>query len=250
MLSHILILIVLAFFGAFVQTVAGFGISFFTLPALLVFFSPPTAITVSLLVADVICLLVLFGEHRKREFSWPLVLRVVIASFPGLIIGAFIITKIHKETLQIVVGILIVVAILLQEFAFPKPTKSPRLSTGSLISGFFAGFLNSSASLAAPPLVLWLRSCIVTTNQVRDTLAVSFLFMNNVSILVIYLFKPVSFSAQGLMIFAATAPAIIIAHQCGRKFLPNINPHRYRTLLLIMVVIAGVSTIILGIVKL
>jgi uncharacterized membrane protein YfcA len=250
MLSQIIVIGLLAFFGVIVQTVAGFGLAFFILPALLAYFSPPTAVTITLLVADVSCLLILFAEKRRRQFSWSIVLRLALFAVPGLILGAFIMTRMRKEILQIIIGVLIILAVLVQEYVFPKATKPLRFSKWGALSGFTAGALNAAASMAPPPLVLWLRSYKTSLNQIRDTLSVSFLIMNNASILVIYFFKPVSLTVKGLTVFAIITPLIILGNYVGRRLLPKINPKHHRKILFILVFLAGCSSIALGINKL
>jgi uncharacterized membrane protein YfcA len=249
-LSQIIIIALFAFAGTLFQTVTGFGVSFFLPPILLLYFSPSTAITVGLLVADVICLLVLFAERRSREFSWPIVRMLIIAALPGLVIGALIVTQIHKEVLQIVIGLLIIIGVTIQEYVFPKPSRPPRLSGLSVATGFTAGLMNSSAALAAPPLVLWLRSCIVTPNQMRDTLSVTFLGMNTLSVLVIYFLKPMSLTSHGMLIFLFLLPVVLVAHRFGKRLVARIDPLHYRRLILIALSLAGVANILLGIAKL
>jgi uncharacterized protein len=247
MIAEMLILALLAGISTFVQTIAGFGGSFFILPALLVFFNAPTAITFSLLLGNAICLLVLFAEKRKREFSWPLVLGFAVTALPGLLMGAYVVTRIDKEILQIAIGILIIAALLVQEYAFPQASKAPRFSWSGLSAGFLAGVLNASAALAAPPLVLWLRSRIVTPNQFRDTLAVCFLLMNQMSIVTLYIFKPEAFTPRGFLIFASIAPIVFFAHRLGKYVLPNISSDKHKKIIFYLVILAGLSSIILGI---
>lgn len=232
--------------GVVTQTVIGFGIAFFLVPALLVYFSPPVTVTVMLLVGSALCLMVLWNERRINELSWPIVRRLFIAAIPGILLGAYIVTHINKAWLQIIIGILIVASVIVQAYVFPKPTKPLKISRGITISGFAAGLLNASAAQAAPPMLLWLRSHITTPNQIRHNLAAAMLLMNILSIITIHFLKPASLGTEGLLIFVYLLPIILVGNILGKLLLRRINTKQFHQIIFIAIIVAGVFSVIVG----
>lgn len=245
-MGALLVLSIATALGVVVQTVAGFGFLFFLTPALLLYFTPPVAVTISLLAGNTLSLLVLFAERRRREVSTWLVVKLLIVAVPGLLLGAFLITVVPKHVLQLIVGVMIIAAALIQQFVFPKPTTGLRFSAAGALSGLTAGVLNSSTSMGGPPLALWLRSHRTTRNQVRDTLAAVFLGLNCGGIASILLFSRHALTSRGVVVSVLLIPVIIVAHVVGRRLAARINAEQYRHLVLGAVIAAGVFSIVAG----
>lgn len=240
---------VIAFFalsGIIFQTVVGFGVSSFITPALLVYFNPPIAVTVTLLMATVLCLVVLYSERNQSELSWPIVVRLFIAAVPGLLIGSYVVTRIDKSLLQIIVGLLIILGAVVQEHIFPRPTKQLAVSRGINVSGFVAGLLNASAAQAAPPLVLWMRTHKSRPNQLRHNLAAAFILMNLASIMTIHFLKHGSLSAKGFEIFLLLLPLVILGNVLGRFINTKIDMKHHRSIVLLSLIVIGLVTVGLG----
>jgi len=240
------VIALLALAGIIFQTVVGFGVSSFITPVLLVYFNPPIAVTVTLLMATVLCLVVLYSERSHLELSWAIVFRLFIAAVPGLLIGSYIVTRIDKAVLQIIVGLLIILGAVVQEYIFPKPTKQLGVSKGINASGFISGILNASAAQAAPPLVLWMRAHKSRPNQLRHNLAAAFILMNVASIITIHFLKHGSLSAKGFEVFLMLLPLIILGNISGRYLGSKINIKQYHAIVFWAVVIAGVVSALLG----
>jgi len=246
-MNEVLVIGLLALTGVIFQTVVGFGLASFLTPFLLLYFSPPISVTVTLVAGTVLCLALLIGERRDNELVWPVILRLFIAAVPGLLIGSYIVTKIDKSTLQIVVGILIIVGVIVQEYIFPKPTRRFGVSKGINVSGFIAGIFNASAAQAAPPMILWMRSHKSTPNQIRHNLSAAFILMNICSITVIHFLKHGSLSSKGLQVCIFLLPVVILGNLIGKYLAKRIDAKRHRSIVFVAVVIAGLVSIFLGV---
>lgn len=236
-----------AFAGTLSQRAVGFGVPLFLVPVLLVYFSAPIALVSFLLIATTSNILVLYAHHDKREIIWPIVWRLFIAAVPGLIIGGYVATHADKTLLQIIVGLAVIVAITIQEFAFLKSTMPLRVSRGISLSGFIAGLLNSSVGVSAPALVLWLRTHRCTPNQIRHNLAVIFMLMNVVSFGAIYVSKPSSLSLKPLYIFGALLPVAVLGNFVGQFVARRISRQQFERIMLAVVIMTGAMSIVLGI---
>jgi uncharacterized membrane protein YfcA len=239
-----------AFAGALTQRAVGFGVPFFLVPVLLVYFQPPLAIIIFLLVATTSNLLVIFAHKDKKEIIWPVVSRLFITALPGLVAGAFVVTRIDKSILQVIVGTLIILSICIQEFAFPKPSSPLQVSRGINLSGFIAGFLNTSVGVSGAALILWFRAHICKPNQVRHNLAALFMLMNIVSFISIYVAKPTTLSARPLVIFAELLPVVLVGNFAGQLIAGRINKKQFERAIFAIVVATGVMSMVFGVVKL
>lgn len=247
---ELVVIVVFALLGVITQRIVGFGIASFLVPVLLIYFNAPISVTVTLFVATTSCLVLLYNDRKSSQLHWPIISRLFIAAIPGLLLGSYIVTRIDRAVLQIIIGILIIVSTIVQEYAFPKPTTPLRVSRGINISGFMAGLLNACAAQAPAPLVLWMRSHIATPNQIRHNLAATFIFMNITSITVIHLLKPSSLDSKGIMIFGLLVPVIVVGNFFGKILANKINPAQYRKIVLVTIIVAGTVSIALGVANL
>jgi uncharacterized membrane protein YfcA len=234
------------FAGVLSQRLVGFGVPSFLVPILLVYFQPPVAIIIFLLVATASNLLTTFAHKDKREIIWPVVIRLFVAAIPGLIVGAIVVTHINKSLAQIIVGTLVIAGLCIQEFVFPRPVTPLQISRGITLSGLIAGFLNSSVGVSAAALVLWFRTHVCTPNQLRHNLAVIFMLMNVVSFGSIYLTKPSTFNAKPFIIFIDLLPVVLLANFTGHFIAQRIHAKQFGRVVFVAVVMTGLLSIVLG----
>jgi uncharacterized membrane protein YfcA len=247
---EVLLIATATFIGVLSQRLVGFGVPSFLVPVLLIYFSPPITILIFLLAATTSNFLTIFAHRDKREIVWSVVFRLFIAAVPGLLLGAFVVTHINKSLAQIAVGIFVIVGLSIQEFAFPKPTLPLQISRGINLSGFVAGFLNTSVGVSASALILWFRTHICTPNQVRHNLGVIFVLMNIVSFASIYVTKPQTITAKPFIVYAWLLPVILIGNFIGHLLAKRINPKQFQKTVFVAVVVAGSLSIILGAISL
>jgi uncharacterized protein len=244
---EISIIALFTFLGVVAQTIVGFGVAALLIPILFLVFDPPTAITIILCVANILCILVLWNERQDLKLDWVVVMRLWTASLPGILLGAYILTHLEKRLLLITIGLLIITTTMIQEYIFPKPVKPLGVSKGITISGFMAGLLTSAATTAPAPLVLWMRQHTATPDQIRHNLAAIFLLMNIASIPVIYWFRNSSLQPKGLLIVIVMIPVIIAGYALGRYAGKRINIRHYRKLVFVAVIFSGIVCLALGI---
>lgn len=179
-----------AMFGVITQRVVGFGIAPFLSPVALIFFIPPVAVVTTIFVGTLSCLIILYQARKHSVVIRAVVARILVAAIPGLILGAYIVTRIDKAILQIILGILVIIAVLIQEYALPKPTRPLGVTKGISASGFLAGLFNATAANGAPPMAMWLRTHTSTPDQIRQNIAAMFIVVNLCSLTAIYTLRP------------------------------------------------------------
>lgn len=235
--------------GVVSQRVVGFGIAAFLSPVALIFFKPSNAVAVTLLVGTLSCMIVLFDHRHQWAVLWPVVFRLLIAAIPGLLLGAYIVTRIDKGFLQIALGMVVIAGVFIQERAFPKPTQALGITRGISLGGFFAGFLNAAAANGAPAMIIWMRSHTSTPTQIRQNFAALFVFMNLCSLTAIHSLQPQSFNSRTITTFLLLVPIIIVANELGARLTKRVSPQQYEKLVVTLIIVTGLVSIGLGVAR-
>jgi uncharacterized membrane protein YfcA len=247
MTLEISIIVLAAFIGAFVQTIVGFGILLFLTPILLVFLSPPTAIMSAFVAGTLMAGLTLFTEKRKTEIVSNYLIYLILVSSPAVLIGTYILAHTQKAYLLIIVGITVITGLLIQHLSFSEPHPKYRSGKWTALTCFVAGVFNGSTSMSGPPLALWLRSFSTNIHEIRDTFAVSFLYLNILSFISINIAKPSSITKQSLIIMALLVPVILAGHKIGTKVLRKININHFRIVFSFAILTTGIISLVTGI---
>ena len=174
-----LLLVAAVLVGISVQAAIGFGFAFFAAPAAFAAFPPEQAVTVVLLLAIAIGCLVLFGERRTPEIARRPVWILVWAALPGMVVGAWLVTRADRELLQLLVGVMVLAGALLQAFGArraPRAAAPSRGGTGLEVGGgLLAGVLGTSVTVNGPVVVLVLSRLGLRGGRLRDSLAAALL---------------------------------------------------------------------------
>jgi uncharacterized membrane protein YfcA len=245
-----IIILIFALIGVITQRIVGFGIAPFLAPVLLIFYEPAVAVVTTILVGTLSCLIILFRSRHNFMVIPKIVLNIVLGAIPGLVIGAYIVTRVDKAPLQIVTGMVVISAVLIQEYVMPKPTRTLHDTKWSGVSGFTSGLLNATAANGAPPMALWMRTHIVTPEQIRQNLAAMFIFVNTCSLTTIYLMDSASFNTQVFNTFALIVPSVIAGNYIGSYLNTRINIKLYEKLITATIMLTGAVSIALGLEKL
>ncbi|HYF96420.1 MAG TPA: sulfite exporter TauE/SafE family protein [Patescibacteria group bacterium] len=250
MFPEITFIIIAAFIGVIVQSVSGMGMMLFLTPTLLLFLSPPTAIITGLISGILLSSLILLNEHRKREALYNYLPYLLLASIPGIFIGAQLISKISKSHLLIMVGLMILTTVFLQKIKFNHPHSRFESKKWAILSGLVAGIFNASTSMGGPALALWIRSFTKKIHPLRDTLNICFIFLNILSIFFILSVNSGSITKDSLWINALLVPIIFCGHFLGKALLRKVSVDKFRFYVFLAITMAGLFSLISGISKL
>ena len=243
---EIIIIALACLAGIVTQRVLGFGTSLFLVPALLLYVNAPTAVSVTLILGSIVCLVILYDGRHQRALQLPVLIRLFLASIPGIILGTLIIIWVDKSLLQVVIGTLILISLYIQNSFFPKPTKNLKVAKGINISGFSAGLLGAIAAMAPPPLLLYLRSFIVSPEQIRQMLSAVFLLMNAIFFPALLVLEPESLDERATKIVLLLVPVVVVAMMLGKHASKKLNKKQYNRIINIVLFATAISTIVLG----
>ena len=235
--------------GASLQSATGFGFALVLGPAAFAVFEPVDAVFVLLASGALLSFLVLFAERRPREHR-PADLRLILAaSVPGMVGGVFILAALEREPLQVLVGLGVLFAVSLQARTAPQHSPQPTSHPATLRAGtgLITGLLTTTTSTNGPPLVLLFQRLGYRPAEQRDSLAAAFLFLDVVGAIIV-----VPFLIDGEGIAAATlaliAASTVAGQELGRRIFVRLSPRAFRSAGLVLVTIAGVASIVAGLV--
>jgi uncharacterized membrane protein YfcA len=236
--------------GATVQSATGFGFALILSPALFAVLDPYEAVTALLGLGLALNLLVLFGEGRPGPVRWRAIAPMLLAALPGLALGTALLALLPKPTLQIVVGIAVLVAAALQgrgdgsaAEADPGEGRATEPSLGSACAvGLASGALTTSTSVSGPPIVLWLQAHGVRPDELRASLAASFLVLNLVGGAAVLVAGGTG-EAVGAAIIAPLLALTLVGHLLGARLFRRLDARRFRSIALGLVALAGAASV-------
>lgn len=244
-----LLVAIAALVGATLQSASGFGFALVLGPALFGVLEPEEALTTLLVLGTALNLLVLLAEGRRREVHANQLSVILVAAVPGVILGVLILRTLSKPALEVIVGIAVVIAVALQATASRRSAAraaSTALLAGAAVVGLTTGILTTSTGTSGPPLVLWFQRIGLNPTAMRDTLAAAFLSLNALGAVALFSLgnDPGAPSALELALLMALT---IIGYLGGRELFRRLSSESFRTIGLLVVVAAGVASVIAGI---
>src|SRR5699024_10861640 len=148
-IMNIIIFILIILIASIIQTSTGFGFSILATPFLLLLFAPNEAIQINLVLSLLISL-TLFSKI-KQDVNNTIVLRFIIGSSLGLILGIVIFLLLDVGTFKLTVSIIILVLTLLLVLRFRIKQHPKR----DILVGTISGTLTTSIGMPGPPLLLY-----------------------------------------------------------------------------------------------
>jgi uncharacterized protein len=237
-----------AFVGASVQSATGFGFALILGPALFAVLSPYEAVTALLLLGLLLNVLVLLD--RAGPVRWRIIGPLLAFALPGLGVGAALLAVLSKPVLQIAVGAAVVVAAALQwrsDTVSARPAE-PTLSSAIAV-GVASGALTTSTSVSGPPIVLWLRAHRLAPGEMRASLAASFLVLNLAGGIVVLVAHGEG-ALAGPEVLLPLAALVTAGYGLGAWAHGRLDQQRFRSLVLALVVAAGVASAVAGLASL
>ena len=222
--------------GAVVQAATGFGFALVLSPALFAVLDPVEAVTALLVLGAALSVLVLLEGHEVRP---RLLAPMLLASLPGLTLGALLLSALSKEALQVGVGVAVVAAALWQ-----LRHRAARTLPAS-VAGVLSGALTTSISINGPPLVLWLEGEGIRPAEFRATLAAAFLALDVVGAALI-----VSTQGRAAVELEAVGPllaCVLGGYWVGALAFRRLDPERFYPVVLGLVICTGIASVLAGI---
>lgn len=224
------------FLGALAQRTTGLGFALVASPLLIAALGPVEGVALGNLLSACICLVVL--SRVWRDVLWrPLFLLSVPAAIT-VPLGAWVVKNTPTTALAVLVGCLALIAVLivaLSRQSFLLPGRS-----GAILSGGVSGFMNATAGVGGPVIVIhaiserWPHAVFLGTGQVF------FLFINVLSL------WSKGVPDANLWLWLGVALSLIGGAVAGEFAARHISAKTARALVLVLASVGSVSVIIRG----
>jgi uncharacterized protein len=225
--------------AAFMGGVTGFGYSFVATPLLLLIGFPlPYVVTANMTVAGITRISV---AYRFRADATPRRAGGMIAGcVPGLWLGALVLTSVDESSIELVAGLILMIAAVLLWRALSAPPPPP-LPGAAPVAGFLGGLLGTATSLNGVAPVLLLARDKASPRSFQADLALYFVAANAVGLLIL--------AVQGAIDEEALVPAALVwlpgslaGNLAGTAIGPRLPEVAFRHLVLAVVFVAGAVT--------
>ena len=224
---------VLAFSGAVVQGIIGFGMGVLAIPILSL--ADPGLVPVAGIVGSVAMpVIALIDEHRHLD--WRVVAWVVLGFIPATALGVWVVKVLPTETLQASIAgvVLVMVALSLVRVSVPNN----RLSL--LVSGLISGTSGTAAGIGGPPIAIVLAD--EPPPMVRATLATTFIFGTVISLTGLAVGGVLTTNAVGVGLIMI--PATILGMLVARRLRGKVNRQGFRLGVLVLSSVAAVTLLV------
>jgi uncharacterized membrane protein YfcA len=222
------------------QAVVGFGFALLSVPILIQVIGFHQAVILSTFIGTANNLYQ--NRELRRDQDVVQVKRFLYASFLGAPIGAISFRFADQQVLKIFLGIGVLLGVVL--LVRGKDLSEAHVSLDWAM-GVLSGFLLTTTSTNGPPLVFALQARKSSPQVFRATLNKIFLISGVYAIFLFVVFGEVAIS--DLLLAAFMLPSMIIGVSIGRVIRNRIDPDRFRLAVLVLLTIAGFSSVYSGV---
>ncbi len=229
------------------QSATGFGFSLIAGPVLFAVIEASAAVTLLMIIGQVVNLLVLFAEQRRPHVDWAVLRPALLAALPGLPIGALIVRVVPLDALRLAVGA-IVCGLVISRLVRRRHPSAPRPigPRGAVVAGLIVGVLTTSTTTTGPPLAIWLTSRRMTPAQIRDAVTVIFLVLDFVALPVFIAVVGLDAGLDHIGWVPLLLPGALVGHFIGRRMFVRIPEQWYGPIVLGFALVAGAISVYAG----
>lgn len=236
----IAVAIAAVYFAGVTQGLTGFGFSLVSVPILVAILTPRTVIPVVLLLSVLLNLQLYI--HVRKAADLRRIAPLVVTGIASMPVGTWLLVRLDVAVIKLVVGVVILIFSLAFLTGFRRESENERL--GLSLVGLASGTLNGMISMSGPPVILFLTNQGVAKQAFRASLITYFLFLNLATVPVFL--AGGLLSGQVLKYALASVPALILGAYTGNRLVHRIPEHHFRTVVLLVVIIAGVMSALSG----
>lgn len=226
-------------FAAAVQMASGFGFALVSVPLLALVVGPHDAVLLALVMGTV------FNGWQavegRREVDRAVLARVLVGAAFGLPVGYLLYQELGKDSLTVVVGVLVLVAAASLWRGWSLPATGRGID---LVAGLCTGVLTTSTATNGPP--------IVTMLQARGLAPAAFRAMATTVFLVLDLLAVCVFTATGeldgtdLAVAAVALPVVVVGGYLGFRARRLLTPAAFRRVVLLLLAATGAAAVLAG----
>jgi uncharacterized membrane protein YfcA len=248
-MTEYLILLPLTVGAMTVHAVTGFGFAQFMAPVLVALHPGAEAVTAMLLLGLLVNGLIVVEGIPPGFRAGELAILIPGAVF-GLPIGGLLLATADASTLQVLVGVSILLAAALQLRRMARrppstghkarPARHPFAS--ATVAAGLSGALTTATAVGAAPVILWLERRVDDAGRMRYAIALYSILLCVLGAAVLAT-QSTDDAGSGAVLALLLAPAVFAGHAAGRRLFRRLSATSYRAAVLGLVIFAGIASI-------
>lgn len=242
------VVFVVVFIGSFLQRVSGMGLGLVAGPVLSLILGPVEGILVVNVLAAINAAMTTFTVQKFVDWQkfWLISSVLIIGAIPG----AWLIQQLGSGWLQVLVGVVLLVALGLVSFGShllpPVAGKAP-----AVVAGIAGGFMNTLAGVAGPAITVYAQASKWEQRSFAATLQPIFIVSGLMSIIAkvgFIGFTPITTTSP--VVWIGGVCAMIVGIFLGVKAEASIPRTKARTLAVALAMAGGATALVRGILAL
>jgi uncharacterized membrane protein YfcA len=222
------------------SAIAGFGLGTVAVPLLLTILSPRSTVAVIKVLSTGTGWIVLLSVWRQTR--WRTILKILPATFAGLLVGGWILKEADPALIRLIVGVLVAISAV-SLVARPLLIEHDALWSTSLV-GFLTGVMGNATGLLAPAVVVYFTGRRFPKDAFRATTLALFLLVELVGLPTLVLQGAISLDD---VLFAATLLPAAVAGRLGGLWLARrVSAERFRSLVIALLFLIAATSIVTG----
>jgi uncharacterized membrane protein YfcA len=235
-IEYIAFFLILGFAG-FTQGLSGFGSTLVALPFLILFMDIKTVVPLMVMVGASLSFYLIL--HMHKHIPWKKLVPFLIATFPGIVAGVYLLKNVDSTYIQILLGTVLVIFSVYMLVVKPVPKKEGH-SAWSYVTGFLSGALGSSIAASGPPIIIH-ASLQPWGKDMVKSLFVTYFFLIGIGIFISHVFAGL-ITKTVLFDFGLSIPAFMFGTWLGHCLYKVISEAFYRKMVLCLLLALGIFT--------
>ncbi len=233
-MTQVLPVLIIVFFAAFTQSVAGFGAALVCM-SLLTLLLPITFVTPLVAMMGTFITISIFVRLR-RHFDMKKVLPLVAGALPGIPVGIYFLTHFPEN---IVKKILAIVLMIYSLYSLLHVTHNTILrKEWGYLFGFLSGCLGGAFNTNGPPAIVYTSMQSWNKNDITITLQ-SFFLLSGIMLITMHGFHGL-ITVEVLHYFVLTLPVLILGVVAGSFVYERINQDVFKKIVFILLIVLAV----------
>ncbi len=230
-------LVVVVLVGAITQRLTGLGFALVASPFLVLMVGADVGVPLLQVLSIVACIVVLASTYRDVE--WKKVATLVPPALAGVVPGWLLFRWMEPGALSILIGSLVLVALV--AMAADERTRVFRGTGGLVGAGFLSGFMNVTAGIGGPALVLYMLSTAWEHRYFIASSQVYFIAINSGSLF----FHGIPQLGVGLwvLVLATMLAGMVLGHLLNKR----VGPQLAGKLVVVIAAVGSLASIVRGV---
>lgn len=238
--AEVLLVAAAVLVGAGTQRITGMGFALMASPFLVLVLGVDDGVGTSQVLTLVASVIVLTQLWRSVE--WHKATLLFIAAIVGIVPGAWLTRQLEPPVLAILIGGLVVVALV--AVLLDERTRVFTGTAGGASAGFLSGFMNVTAGVGGPPIVLYRLSTDWAQTPYVATVQVYFIGLNTASLAARG--RPDLSGPTWLAVLTALVGGLVV----GDRLAHHVTDAQARVMIVVVALGGALSTVVKGIIGL